>query len=158
MIKVEHLNKTYVGKNKEKSRGLIDVSFILPSTGFVFVLGKSGSGKSTLLNLLGSLDNKNGGKIYIDNKDLDNFNQKELSLYRSSYCGFIFQDYQLINELTVKENIALSLEIIDDTEDIENRVNDIIKKVGLEGFENRENDWLAKEIRREAKLSPWKRE
>ena len=67
MIKVEHLNKTYVGKNKEKSRGLIDVSFILPSTGFVFVLGKSGSGKSTLLNLLGSLDNKNGGKIYIDN-------------------------------------------------------------------------------------------
>ena len=137
MIKVEHLNKTYVGKNKEKSRGLIDVSFILPSTGFVFVLGKSGSGKSTLLNLLGSLDNKNGGKIYIDNKDLDNFNQKELSLYRSSYCGFIFQDYQLINELTVKENIALSLEIIDDTEDIENRVNDIIKKVGLEGFENR---------------------
>ena len=90
MIKVEHLNKTYVGKNKEKSRGLIDVSFILPSTGFVFVLGKSGSGKSTLLNLLGSLDNKNGGKIYIDNKDLDNFNQKELSLYRSSYYGFIF--------------------------------------------------------------------
>ena len=137
MIKVEHLKKTYIGKHKHKSRGLVDVSFVLPSTGFVFVLGKSGSGKSTLLNILGSLDNKDEGKIYIDNKDFDKFTKLELSLYRSTYCGFIFQDYQLINELTVKENIKLNLEIINDTNDIENRVNDIIKKVDLEQFSDK---------------------
>ncbi|MGM9858222.1 MAG: ATP-binding cassette domain-containing protein, partial [Bacilli bacterium] len=126
MIEVQHLKKTYTGKKKEKSRGLTDVSFVLSSTGFVFVLGKSGSGKSTLLNLLGNLDEKTEGKIFIDGKDFDTFTDKEIDFYRSTYCGFIFQDYQLINELTVKENIALSLELIDDLEDKENRISNII--------------------------------
>ena len=74
MIQVEHLKKTYVGKKHALSRGLVDVSFTLPATGFVFVLGKSGSGKSTLLNLLGALDDKTDGKILIEGKDLDSFN------------------------------------------------------------------------------------
>lgn len=56
MIEIKHLKKTYISKDKSKSRGLVDVSFTLPSSGFVFVLGKSGSGKSTLLNRLGTLD------------------------------------------------------------------------------------------------------
>ena len=137
MIEVQHLKKTYTGKKKEKARGLTDVSFVLPSTGFVFVLGKSGSGKSTLLNLLGYLDDKTEGKILIDGKDLDTFNEQEINYYRSSYCGFIFQDYQLINELTVKENIALSLDLVDNLEDKENRINKILQKVELTGFENR---------------------
>ena len=102
MIEVKHLKKTYLGKKKEKSRGLVDVSFSLPSNGFVFVLGKSGSGKSTLLNLLGKLDEKTSGTILIEGKDLDTFTESEINYYRSSYCGFIFQDYQLINELSVK--------------------------------------------------------
>ena len=100
MIKVTNLKKTYVDKRKVKSRGLIDVSFYLPSKGFVFVLGKSGCGKSTLLNLLGLLDTKTEGKIYVDNKDIDLFTELEKTYYRSTYCGFIFQDYELINELT----------------------------------------------------------
>ncbi len=123
MVKVTHLKKTYIDKNKVKSRGLEDVSFSLPNKGFVFVLGKSGCGKSTLLNLLGLLDDKTSGKIYIDNKDVDEFNEHEKSYYRSTYCGFIFQDYQLINELTVKENISLVLEIKDDLKDYEERIH-----------------------------------
>lgn len=137
MIRIEHLKKTYINKNKEESRGLIDVSFTLRSKGFVFVLGKSGSGKSTLLNLLGSLDSKTSGKIYIEDKDLDEFNKNELSLYRSSYCGFIFQDYELINELTVFENIKLGLDIIGEENEVKQKVLEIIKKVELEGLENR---------------------
>ena len=70
MIQVEHLKKTYVGKKHALSRGLVDVSFTLPATGFVFVLGKSGSGKSTLLNLLGALDDKTDGKILIEGKEI----------------------------------------------------------------------------------------
>ena len=81
MIKVTHLKKTYIDKNKVKSRGLEDVSFSLPNKGFVFVLGKSGCGKSTLLNLLGLLDDKTSGKIYIDNKDVDEFSEHEKSYY-----------------------------------------------------------------------------
>ena len=68
MIQVEHLKKTYVGKKHALSRGLVDVSFTLPATGFVFVLGKSGSGKSTLLNLLGALDDKTDGKILVEGR------------------------------------------------------------------------------------------
>ena len=82
MIKVTNLKKTYVNKRKVKSRGLIDVSFYLPSKGFVFVLGKSGCGKSTLLNLLGLLDTKTEGKIYVDNKDIDLFTELEKTYYR----------------------------------------------------------------------------
>ena len=137
MIQVKNLKKTYIGKGKVKSRGLVDVSFTLPSKGFVFVLGISGSGKSTLLNLLGKLDEKTEGKIYIEGKDLDTFTKEEIDYYRSNYCGFIFQDYQLINELTVKENIALSLELISDFQDKEERIKEILKKVELTGYENK---------------------
>lgn len=137
MIQVKNLKKTYLGKKNIKSRGLVDVSFDLPSKGFVFVLGKSGSGKSTLLNLLGKLDEKTSGKIYIDGKDIDTFTKEEEDFYRSTYCGFIFQDYQLINELTVKENIALSLELINDQDNKEERIKEILKKVELEDYENR---------------------
>ncbi len=137
MIQVEHLKKTYVGKNHAQSRGIVDVSFALPSTGFVFVLGKSGSGKSTLLNLLGALDDKTDGKIFLEGKDLDSFSGEELDSYRSSYCGFIFQDYQLIPELTVKENVSLAVDIISDLKDKETRVQEMLEKVDLAGYENR---------------------
>lgn len=122
MIKVQNLKKTYIDRNKQKSRGLDDVTFTLPDKGFIFVLGKSGCGKSTLLNLIGLLDKKTSGKIYIDNKDTDEFNEAEKSFYRASYCGFIFQDYELINELTVKENVSLALEINNDLMDHDSRI------------------------------------
>ena len=131
MIKVTNLKKTYVDKRKVKSRGLIDVSFYLPSKGFVFVLGKSGCGKSTLLNLLGLLDTKTEGKIYVDNKDIDLFTELEKTYYRSTYCGFIFQDYELINELTVKENISLALEIKDDLENLDQKLDSIMSLVDI---------------------------
>ena len=137
MIQIEHLKKTYVGKKHALSRGLVDVSFTLPATGFVFVLGKSGSGKSTLLNLLGALDDKTDGKILIEGKDLDSFTAEELDSYRSSYCGFIFQNYQLIPELTVEENVSLALDIVSDLQDKDARVHAILEKVDLLGFENR---------------------
>ena len=137
MITVSHLKKTYIRKHNTHSRGLVDVSFTLPEKGFVFVLGKSGSGKSTLLNLLGGLDTLTDGKIYLGNKDFSSFTEKEKREYKASFCGFIFQDYKLIDELTVKENIALSLELISDEEEKEKRIDEILKEVDLVGYENR---------------------
>ena len=134
MIEVKHLKKTYIGKNKEKSRGLIDVSFSLPSKGFVFVLGKSGSGKSTLLNRIGTLDTPTSGEILVDGKNISSFTESEKNYYRSKYCGFIFQDYQLINELTVKENVRLALDLISDASEKESRAKKALKDRGLEGY------------------------
>ena len=131
MIEVKNIKKTYIGKDGKESRGLVDVSFKLSDKGFVFVLGKSGSGKSTLLNIIGGLDKATSGEVISD------FSEKDFDYYKSHYCGFIFQDYKLLNELNVYENILLSLEIKNDMKDADNRIKEILNKVGLDGYENK---------------------
>ena len=99
------------------------------------MLGKSGSGKSTLLNLIGGLDSITSGTIEVDGNDLSSFSEHAFCNYRNNHVGFIFQDYHLIDELTVFDNIALSLDL--------RRVNDkekvlrALDKVQLAGYENR---------------------
>ena len=110
MIRVENLRKIYNPEKKSSSVGLYHVTFTLPSKGMVFVVGKSGSGKSTLLNILGGLDSSSGGNIIIDGNDFSSFSEKEFDNYRNNYLGFIFQDFHLIDSLTIKENIKISLD------------------------------------------------
>ena len=108
---------------------------MIQNKGLVFVLGKSGSGKSTLLNLIGGLDNITSGSIIVDGNNISSFKEKEYCDYRNNHVGFIFQDYHLIDELTVYDNIILSLNLrrIEDKNDVVNA----LKKVDLEGYENR---------------------
>lgn len=108
MIKIASLNKVYQSKKRKRCFALNDVNLTLPDAGLIFVLGKSGSGKSTLLNLIGGLDNVTSGSIEVDGNDLAKFKEKEFCNYRNTHIGFIFQDYHLIDELTVYDNIALS--------------------------------------------------
>ena len=135
MIKVLNLSKNYISKNHNDHLALDDVSFTLPSRGMVFILGKSGSGKSTLLNILGGLDNPTGGKIIVDGNDFDDFKDKDFDNYRNTYLGFIFQDFHLIENMNVKQNILLSL----DLQGKKNKGNlkEVLKQVELEGFEKR---------------------
>lgn len=137
MIEVKNVTKLYVSKNKKETKALDDVSFVLPDKGFVYALGKSGSGKSTLLNILGLLDSPTNGEILIDGKSIKDFSKEDIDYYRSSYCGFIFQDYQLLNELAVKDNIALSLDIKDDSERKEERLDSLMKDLGIEEYANK---------------------
>ena len=97
VIEIKNLTKIYKNKNKTNTKALNDVSFSLPDSGFVFILGKSGSGKSTLINLLGDLDSKTSGDILIDEESLYTLSNEKRREYKASYCGFIFQDYRLIN-------------------------------------------------------------
>ena len=112
-----------------------NINLTLPDTGLVFVLGKSGSGKSTLLNLIGGLDNITSGSIEVDGNDLARFREKDFCNYRNTHIGFIFQDYHLIEELTVYDNIALSLNLrrMDDRE----KVLAALARVDLAGYEER---------------------
>ena len=105
MIKITALNKVYHSKKRQKCFALNDVNLVLPDNGLVFVLGKSGSGKSTLLNLLGGLDSITSGSIEVDGNDLASFKEKDFCNYRNSHIGFIFQDYHLLDELTVYETL-----------------------------------------------------
>lgn len=139
MIKVENLTKIYVTNRKKKAKALDGVTLTLPDKGMVFILGKSGSGKSTFLNLLGGLDTFDGGDIVVYGNSLKKFRRKRFEAYRSDFIGFIFQDYHLLEELTVAENITLFEAEKQDNEVLEG----ILRTVGLEGYGERYPDELS---------------
>ena len=132
MIKIENLSKTYSLGRQGIVKALDGVSFSLPSKGMIFVVGKSGSGKSTFLNLLGGLDNITDGEIIFGNNHLSKMNEINLNKYRNSCVGFIFQDYCLIDKMTVYENVELSLSLQNKSSD--SLVKSIIEKVDLKGY------------------------
>ena len=107
MIKITSLCKIYRSNYGRKSQALTNINLDLPNTGLVFILGKSGSGKSTLLNLIGGLDKITSGKIEVDGNDISALSEQQMCNYRNTHIGFIFQDYHLIEELTVYENMVV---------------------------------------------------
>ena len=131
MILIENLTKKYKSKNKRTCVALDKINLTLPDRGMVFIIGKSGSGKSTLLNMIGGLDSFNGGAIIADGNNLSKFSPRDFYRYRASYVGFIFQDYHLIDELTVEENVRLEAEIAN-VQNID--LNAALSAVDLEGY------------------------
>ena len=107
LIRTEHLNKTY-GKGEGQVRALSDVSLEIYEGELLTILGSSGSGKSTLLNLLGGMDRPDSGSIFFEGRDLCVQNDKALTRYRREQVGFVFQSFNLIAELTARENVALT--------------------------------------------------
>ena len=142
MVELKRLSKTYRPKNGTPVKALKDVSLSFEDSGLVFLLGKSGSGKSTLLNLIGGLDVVDGGEIVIDGKSTRYFKQAEYDSYRNTYIGFVFQEYNLLDEFTVGENISLALELQNQKADKE-KVEEILKEVDLEGYAGRKTNELS---------------
>lgn len=142
MIKFDNLSKIYKTKNNVSINALQNISLSLPKTGMIFLLGKSGSGKSTFLNVLGGLDNFDSGDIFINGKSLKNFSIKELDSYRNTFVGFIFQNYNLLEDFNVKENLELGLNLQRKTPSNQ-EISNILEKVGLKDFENRKINQLS---------------
>lgn len=111
MLEAINLSKVYKLKKSVPVKALDNVSIKFPERGMVFLLGKSGSGKSTLLNLLGGLDKYDSGEIKIKGVSSKDFRQKHFDSYRNTYIGFIFQEYNVLDEFSVGANIALSIEL-----------------------------------------------
>lgn len=113
MLEAVKLSKTYKPKKGVPVKALDNINLRFPEKGMVFLLGKSGSGKSTLLNLLGGLDryDKGGSEIIIKGVSSKNFSQQHFDSYRNTYVGFIFQEYNILEEFTVGANIGLALEL-----------------------------------------------
>lgn len=135
MIKVQDLTKIYKSKNRNNCVALDHVSFTLDDSGMVFVLGKSGSGKSTLLNLLGGLDGFEAGEIFFENEQLSKFTKYDFYDYRCRHIGFVFQDFHLLEELTVEENIALVLDL--ESAEHGDLIVNALEKVGLAEYGSR---------------------
>ena len=111
MLETKNLKKVYKTKKGVAVTALKDISLKFPDKGMVFLLGKSGSGKSTLLNLLGGLDQYSDGEIIIKGQSSKDFKQSHFDSYRNTYEGFIFQEYNVLEEFTVGANIALAIEL-----------------------------------------------
>ena len=136
MLEVKNLKKTYRMKGGEEVQALKGVSFTLPDTGIIFILGKSGSGKSTLLHILGGLDVPDEGEIVLDGKSSSGFWEKDWDDYRNRFVGFVFQEYNLLPEFTVRDNIGIALELQKKKAE-DGKIDEILKKVGLEHMEKR---------------------
>jgi len=130
ILKVENLTKIY-GKDSTKVVALDHVSFSVEKGEFVAIVGASGSGKSTLLHLIGGVDRPTSGKVFIDGKDIFNFNDDKLAIFRRRQVGLIYQFYNLIPILNVEENITLPLSL-DNREIDKEKLNDMLKLLGLQ--------------------------
>lgn len=130
ILKVENLTKIY-GKDSTKVVALDHVSFSVEKGEFVAIVGASGSGKSTLLHLIGGVERPTSGKVFIDGKDIFNFNDDKLAIFRRRQVGLIYQFYNLIPILNVEENITLPLSL-DNREIDKEKLNDMLKLLGLQ--------------------------
>ena len=111
-----------------KIKALTGTNFTIDEGEFAVIAGASGAGKSTILNLLGGMDSQTTGKIIVDGKEISEYNNKKLTTYRRNDIGFVFQFYNLVQNLTVRENVELATQIVKDPLDID----ETIKAVGLE--------------------------
>ncbi len=142
MIEIKNVVKRYRTKKGVVVNALNGVSIKLADTGMVFLLGKSGSGKSTLLNVLGGLDSIDSGEIIFRGKSAKDFKQSHYDSYRNTYVGFIFQEYNVLEELTVGANIALAIEL-QGRKATNEEINAILAEVDLEGYGARKPNELS---------------
>lgn len=142
MLETKNLKKIYRTKKGVSVEALKGISLKFPDTGMIFLLGKSGSGKSTLLNLLGGLDKYDEGEILIKGVSSKDFRQGHFDSYRNTYVGFIFQEYNVLEEFSVGANIALAIELQGRKAQNE-EINNILRQVDLEDFGDRKPNELS---------------
>lgn len=135
MIKIVNVNKFYNTKNSEV-HALKDINLTLPNQGMIFIVGKSGCGKSTLLNLIGGLDKIDHGNILVNDRSLSSFSVSEIDVYRNHDIGFVFQDYSLLYDVSVFDNIDLAL-ALQGKKNNEKRIKEILDAVDLEDVSKR---------------------
>ena len=134
-IEMKHSYKRYqVGESEIVANN--DINFAIEKGELVIILGSSGAGKSTVLNILGGMDTNDEGQVIIDGKDISGYSAKELTTYRSNDVGFVFQFYNLVPNLTAKENVELASEIVADARDATETLADV-------GLEKRINNFPA---------------
>ena len=142
MIEIKNIVKTYRPKKGGTVKALDNVSLKFPEKGLVFILGKSGSGKSTLLNVMGGLDTADSGEIIIKGKSSNDFSTGDFDSYRNTYLGFIFQEYNILEDFNVGANIALALKLQGEKA-TDDKINEILEEVGLSGYGKRKPNELS---------------
>jgi putative ABC transport system ATP-binding protein len=136
ILQIRHLTKIYEGKIAQTA--LDNISFSIEKEEFVGIMGPSGSGKTTLLNLIATIDQPTSGEILINGKNPHNLNRKDTALFRRHELGFVFQHYNLLDTLTVEENIVLPLTLDGvRVEEMDKKVTYLSKKLGIEQIKDK---------------------
>ena len=137
VLKINNVKK-YYGTNTNITKAVDGITFSLNEGEFVAIMGASGSGKSTLLNCISTIDNVTSGNIFVGNQDITIIKEDDLADFRRKNLGFIFQDFNLLDTLTIEENIALSL-IINESEwkSVDDRVNKMATSLGIDNILNK---------------------
>ena len=137
MLELKNICKSY-HSNGIYEIALKNINLKLPSKGLISIVGKSGSGKTTLLNIIGSLDKSDFGELIVDNKNIRDFDDNELDSYRNNYISFIFQNYNLIDYMSIIDNIKLKMIISSEDESkINYDAEEALKKVGLDKYKEK---------------------
>ncbi len=143
ILRTEGLSKSY-GNGLEKTTALDNVNLQIPRGKLLAVYGPSGSGKTTLLFLLGGLDKPTSGKIYFDGVEVTSMSERKLSKLRRNSFGFVFQNYNLVDELTVLENVMLTMTFEGRSErEMTDRAKHLLERVGVAGKERRRPSQLS---------------
>ena len=145
MIKIEKVNKYFNRRRRNEIHIINNTSLELENKGLVAILGQSGSGKTTLLNAIGGLDKVSKGKIYINGKKITRRRTNTVDKIRNLNIGYIFQDYKLIENMSVFDNVAISLRMIGikNKKEIEKRVNYVLEAVNMYRYRNRPAQMLS---------------
>lgn len=131
VLRLEHIQK-YYGNKGNITRAIQDISFVVEKKEFVGIMGASGSGKTTLLNCISSIDAASAGKIYLGGVEVSEIREKEIAKFRRENLGFVFQDFNLLDTLTISENIALALTINKiPAKEIDRRVLEIARSLNI---------------------------
>jgi len=132
ILNAKNISKVYGSKKNKQYRALKDISFEVDEADFIGIMGASGSGKTTLLNILGSIDKPTTGSLVMGGKDVSQLSKKELAKHRMKNIGFIFQDYNLLESMTLKENIILPLTLNGSgVDEMEKRLNELASDLGI---------------------------
>ena len=137
VLEVKNIEK-YYGNKSNLTKAIDNISFNVKNGEFVGIMGASGSGKTTLLNCVSTIDRVTAGHIIINGEDITKLKGNKLNKFRREELGFIFQDFNLLDTLTIYENIALALTIQKvNASEINNRVHEIAKKLDISGIMNK---------------------
>ena len=136
MLEVDHLQKIYTTRfGASQVQALTDVTFSVEKGEYVAIMGESGSGKTTLLNILAALDKPTRGEVRLNGKLLSSISEKELSAFRRDNLGFVFQDFNLLDTFSIRDNIFLPLVLAGcPYREMENRLTPIAQKLGIVGI------------------------
>ena len=136
MLEVDHLQKIYTTRfGASQVQALTDVTFSVEKGEYVAIMGESGSGKTTLLNILAALDKPTRGEVRLNGKLLSSISEKELSAFRRDNLGFVFQDFNLLDTFSIRDNIFLPLVLAGcPYREMENRLTPIAQKLGIGGI------------------------